>query len=424
MNSISNVVERQLCTGCGACAFVEPSRFEMEDATDVGRRPFLKNNAEEEGGVGLSVCPGVGLTHDFASKEMEINTDLRDAWGPVLEVWEGYATNGEIRHSGSSGGAATALALFALEEQNYSGVLHTGVSGDNPLINETKYSNTRRQLESTTGSRYSPSSPCDGLSNVLEQENLSVFIGKPCDVAAVHKVARLDKNVAAKVGIKIAFFCAGAPATRGTIDLLDKVGIPDSSKVSNLRYRGNGWPGLWTAKYKDGQGNPQKSQLTYAESWGFLQSYRQWRCYICPDHTGEFSDISVGDPWYQDTKSDVIGKSLIIARTEKGKKAVLAAEAAGYVTLIQNDPTLLPRSQPNLLKTRANLWPRLLVLKLLGAGVPKYIGFPSFKFWVSELTFKEKRKSILSTITRIFRKQLNKRLLIERSNKSIKKDLL
>ena len=35
-------------------------------------------------------------------------------WGPVLAAWEGWASDEEIRHRGSSGGAVTALADFAL----------------------------------------------------------------------------------------------------------------------------------------------------------------------------------------------------------------------------------------------------------------------------------------------------------------------
>jgi len=43
--TINDVCSRQLCTGGGACASVEPGRFRMGDAFGHGRRPFLVEGA-------------------------------------------------------------------------------------------------------------------------------------------------------------------------------------------------------------------------------------------------------------------------------------------------------------------------------------------------------------------------------------------
>lgn len=51
-------------------------------------------------------------------------------------------------------------------------------------------------------------------------------------------------------------------------------------------------------------------QMTYADSWAYLQRYRQWQRYICPDHTGEFADVAVGDPWYREVQAGEAGTSL------------------------------------------------------------------------------------------------------------------
>jgi coenzyme F420 hydrogenase subunit beta len=294
----------------------------------------------------------------------------------------------------------------------FAGVLHTNARKDVPYLNETVLSKSRAELDSATGSRYAPASPCDGLDKIVGENSPSVFIGKPCDVAAVYKAVKTDPALAEKVGLTIAFFCAGTPSTQGTLELLKEVGIEDPSKLKELRYRGNGWPGLWTAKYTDTAGSEKTQQLTYADSWGFLQKYRQWRCYICPDHTGEFADISVGDPWYREVEDGEAGKSLIVARTERGRNFILEAEKAGYIVLERNDPTLLPRSQPNILVSRGNVWPRLKVLRFFGAAVPTYSGFTFRKFWLQKLNLKEKRQSIVGTIVRVFRKNLRKRVEI------------
>ncbi|WP_288905169.1 Coenzyme F420 hydrogenase/dehydrogenase, beta subunit C-terminal domain [uncultured Sneathiella sp.] len=413
IKEITDVTSRQLCTGCGVCAFMEPERFQMGDALELGRRPFVRADAVAETGKALQSCPGTNLTHAFDKNAPGLKVELADGWGPVLDVWEGFSADEGIRKGGSSGGAATTLAVFGVERKGYAGALHIKARGDIPYLNETTLSRCREELAAATGSRYAPASPCDGLDLMLKEDAPSVFIGKPCDVAAVQKARKLDPELDKKIGVTIAFFCAGTPSTKGTLELLKREGVPDPANLKSLRFRGNGWPGMWTAVYNDNAGEEKSVEMTYADSWGFLQKYRQWRCYICPDHTGEFADIAVGDPWYRPIEEGEPGKSLIVARTEKGRQYILDAAAAGYITLENHDLSLFPRSQPNLLGSRGSVWARLHMLRLFGAAVPKYIGFKMARFWWSDLSLNEKRQSITGTILRIFRKRLNKRIDVE-----------
>jgi len=405
---IEDIVTRQLCTGCGACASVEPDRFRMGDALEYGRRPFLKEDAPAETGDALAVCPGASLEHTFDRTDPELVDELTDAWGPIYEVWEGHATDEDIRLAGSSGGAATALALYALERSGFGGVLHAAARQDRSYLNETVFSTHRSELLGRTGSRYAPASPCDSLDLIEGAEQPSVFIGKPCDVAAAQRARKLRPRLDEKLGLTIAFFCAGVPSTRGTLDLLRKVGVEDPERVTALRYRGNGWPGMWTAEWTDAGGKQRVGQMSYEDSWGFLQKYRQWRCYICPDHTGEFADIAVGDPWYRPVEDGEPGKSLILARTKRGRSFLHDAARDGYITLESREASLLPRSQPNLLGTRGSLWGRLITLRLFGAPAPRYRGFPMFRYWWSELKAAAKARSLFGTARRIFRKQLRR----------------
>ena len=413
IKSLNDVIEKQLCSGCGACSYVEPQRYYMADALEFGRRPFLRLNAATETGEGLAVCPGVSLAHakDLARDDNAIH-ELFDAWGPVYGVWEGFSVDEEIRFSGSSGGAASAIALYCLEKEGMAGVLHTAAREDVPYLNQTVMSTSREELLARTGSRYSPASPGEGLDLIEESESECVFIGKPCDVAGAQNARHIRPQLDKKLGLTIAFFCAGVPSLKGNFELLKNNGVANPEKIKQLRYRGKGWPGLWTVQYEDNDGLVQTKSMTYADSWGFLQSYRQWRCYICPDHTGEFADVAVGDPWYREVQDGEAGKSLIVARSKRGLQIIKAAESAGYLVLERNDPTLLPRSQPNLLSTRGALWARLKVLNFLGAAIPDYSGFAMFKFWFLELGLREKIQSVIGTAKRVFSKRLRHRITL------------
>lgn len=354
----------------------------------------------------VRVCPGVELSHTFDRGDPGLDRWLKAAWGPVRGVWEGYAADGGVRRGGSSGGAATALALHAIERGGMHGVLHTAADEARPYLNRTVMSRTREELAGRTGSRYAPASPCEGLGEIASAPGACVFIGKPCDVAGAMKARALIPGLAERLGLTIAFFCAGTPSTQGTLDLLKKVGVPEPERVKSLRYRGNGWPGRWTVRWDEG-GQEREASMSYEESWGFLQKYRQWRCYICPDHTGEFADVAVGDPWYRKVEEGEAGKSLIVARTARGLAAVKAAAADGYLVLERQDATLLPRSQPNLLRTRGRLWGQMAALRVMGVARPRYVGFKTFRFWLG-LPLSAKAQSTLGTVRRVREKGLGK----------------
>lgn len=416
IKTIQDVVEHQLCTGCGMCAYIEESRFDMCDTYRFGKRPFVIDGALAETGDALRICPGINLHRGNKNNYDDgIVHDLFDAWGPVFGVWEGYAKDDEIRSSASSGGAASSLALFCIENEVADGVIHTSSDEQKPYINRTVLSKSRADILKAAGSRYAPASPAEGLKYLRANDSKFVFIGKPCDVAAVKNGEKISQELIDRIPIRIAFFCAGVPSLEGNLEYLKKNGIESPDLLTELRYRGQGWPGLWKAE-SEGNSGPVTVTRTYAESWGYLQKFRQWRCYICPDHSGEFADISVGDPWYRDIEPGEPGKSLVIARSTRGLELIKSAEKAGYIILETKNNDLLPLSQPNLLITKGMIWARLKILKLFGVPVPKFKGFKLFKYWVSNLSVKEKLQSIYGTAKRIFTKKLHSRVRVEKYN--------
>lgn len=394
---VDEVVAWRLCLGCGACVATCPENsIELVDVVDQGMRPIVSSAKCRKCGGCVEVCPGIEISHGpFNSQTIP---ELRQAWGPVLEVWEGYATDPEIRCKGSSGGVATALALYCVEKEQASGVLHIGAKPEAPLQNVPIFSKSREELLMYTGSRYAPAAPCEKLMWIRENNSFCIFIGKPCDVVALHKSKAVDPKLNSNVGLAISIFCAGTPATKGTYSILDRLSVkPD--QVEELRYRGCGWPGMATVKIKGGNG--QIRQMSYEESWGsILSSYSQFRCRLCPDSTGEFADISCGDPWYREIKPDEQGWSLVLVRTELGKEILQKAIKAGYVKLEQVNPGIVPQSQKALLTRRRHLWGRLLMMDIMGIPVPCYTDFYLFRNWL-RLPALEKLRSLTGTFKRI-----------------------
>lgn len=404
LNDVHDVAERHLCSGCGVCAYLAPDSVQIVDTLANGRRPLRIVSIDGPGsddGAAIAACPGRAL--DQADYPAEHLAELGAAWGPVLEVWEGHATDPEIRFAGSSGGAATALSLHCVRSEGMYGVLHTAARDDVPYLNRTVLSRTREEMLAACGSRYAPASPCDGLDLVEAAPAPCVFVGKPCDVAGADRASRLRPGLSARLGLTVAFFCAGTPTTAGTLEAIRSLDVAPE-EVTSVRYRGNGWPGRFTVESEAGADR----SLSYADSWGeILQRHRQWRCLICPDHTGEFADISVGDPWYRPIVEGEHGSSLVLVRTERGRAVLRRALAAGALDLHRVSPDLLPRSQPNLLRTRGAVWGRVTTMRLLGLPVPRYRGLPMLGMWL-RLTAREKLTSTAGTARRITRRGLRR----------------
>lgn len=408
IENVKQVVSWQLCIGCGACVYACPAdAIRLVDLPNQGLRPTVDSSRCQKCGGCVKVCPGVEVCHQpFNSETIP---ELREAWGPVLTVWEGYAADPEIRFRGSSGGVVTALSLFCLEKEKASGVLHIGADSETPWQNVPAFSTSRQGLLALSGSRYSPAAPCERLDWIEQAESKCVFIGKPCDVAALRKAQLNNPTLASKVGLAVSLFCAGTPSTQGTKVLMRVLGV-ELDDVAELRYRGEGWPGRTTVELKGT--NSKQRNMSYEKAWGdILCRYGQRRCHLCPDGTGEFADISCGDAWYREPGPSKLGWSLILARTKRGKRILQKAVEDGYVTLSQVEPSVLPQSQKSLLGKRRKLWGRLLGLRMLAMPVPQFAGFSLLPNWHT-LPIGEKLKSVLSTLGRAtYRKFLNLREL-------------
>ena len=403
VQSIDGVVSRNLCTGCGLCAGKFPDAIRMVDDTINGRRPVVDKPSDPANVEALSVCAGIGAPLPPAKD------DIEQDWGPLLAAWEGWAADEDIRHRGSSGGAVTALALFALQQGQVSGVAHIAARNSDARLNKTVISRDREGLLRAAGSRYAQASPGEILPEVMAHDGPVAFVGKPCDVASLAKAGKADEKLAAQIGMTFAIFCAGAPNLHATNILLDRLEVPKNAKLTELRYRGEGWPGLMKARYIDAGGQSHESKgIPYAEGWGrILQVERRWRCRICDDHTGIYADISIGDPWHNPPEGDLDdGRSLIVAKTDRGRALVEAAIAAGAIVAEPCNRDIIYAAQPNLMDTNAAVWGRRLAMRLMLLDVPKGGGAARFSIWWRHLGTKAKLQSVAGTLKRIIRMKL------------------
>ncbi len=340
--TVERVLRGQLCTGCGLCASVSGGAIVM-DAASGYNRPVHKGPVDAEAERRIAgACPGVAVSPWAPAPNMH------PYWGPWLRTGVGWSADDDIRHRGSSGGAVTALAVHALTSGLVDRVVHVVADPANPTANLVTCSTTAAQVVDGAGSRYAASSPLAGIDALLSDGGAFAFVGKPCDVSALRRLARLDPRVDRHVPLALAFYCAGVPNQSGVRGILQAMDMAPE-EVAAFRYRGHGWPGNATAVARDGR----TAEMTYNESWGgYLAKEVQFRCKICPDAVGGSADIACADAWYGDEAGypsfeERDGRSLVMSRTARGEAFLGQAIAAGALAMEPLEVGEIDRMQPS-----------------------------------------------------------------------------
>lgn len=371
--TVRRVLRGELCTGCGLCASISEGAIRMAEQAPGYARPEATGAvmpAEAERKI-AETCPGARV-EPWTGKASVVDP----YWGPLRTVATGAATDPQTRYEGSSGGLVSALAIQALRAGLVDRVVHIGPDPEEPTRNRTITSRTPQEVIAGAGSRYTASSPLESiLAAVADGGGRMAFIGKPCDVSALRRLARDDAAVAEAVPVMLSFFCAGIPSHGGVGRILAQMGVSPED-VATFRFRGRGWPGMCAAETFDGR----LSELTYAESWGgHLSREVQFRCKICPDAVGGVADIACADAWYGDDDGypafeEAEGRSLVITRTDMGELLLQAALADKAIELEALDPSQIDRMQPGQTRRKRLVLSRKLALPLVFQPSPDMSG--------------------------------------------------
>jgi coenzyme F420 hydrogenase subunit beta len=185
---------------------------------------------------------------------------------------------------------------------------------------------------------------------LLDEGVTFALAAKPCDITAVRALGRIDPRVEKQIPYMITIFCGGLPSRHAALKIAKKHGVAEDD-ISVCRYRGHGWPGLFTIGRKS---DGKEFGTTYNETWSWpfnplgpnagISKYDiQWRCKVCPDAIGECADVSCPDGWLYNEKqgrfvSDECGdtnpgQNLVLVRTAKGEELVKGCQAAGKLEL-------------------------------------------------------------------------------------------
>lgn len=303
------IIDQDLCSLCGTCVGVCPVRtlsFDHLYETIYDSAGNCINCSKC-----LQCCPGGEFDYEamnqllFSKSGAEINYDI----GAFTEILRAQSTNSGILKSSSSGGVATEIGKYMLENCLVDYVI--GIVGDYPVYTAAAISSSS-ELKKTMQSKYLFIPTNEIISFVLQNKGRYLYIGLPCQIQGLRKACLKNKLLAERIELCVSIFCGFNMEREATELLIRKSKIPRDT-IKKIEYRA-------TRGDQTGFCIRGETQEFFLSKHGYTMLnafYARKRCWKCYDLTGEFSDISLGDAWEKKH-----GWSRIIVRTDKGKRLI------------------------------------------------------------------------------------------------------
>ena len=350
------VVKKGLCTLCGSCAGICPSNAVM--MTRDGPR---LTGACTGCGRCFNVCPGKGIDiRDFSTRFL--GGAGTEELGHFKNVYCAQSNMAEVRRRGSSGGVVTSLLTHLLKEKIVDGVATVTQDEANPMkITPTIITSEEGALRAA-GSKYIRV-PVNECASRLRSFDKLAFVCLPCQIHGLRKMQDFYDEYREKIYCIIGLFCGFNLLDAGTTFLVNKLGFRGKD-LSHFSYREGKPPGGFYLRDKNGrEGSIDKHAYTILNIM-----YSPWRCNLCNDFSAELADISVGDCW--ERSSDLGSWARVITRTERGEQIVKAAAERKIVTLLNDSPESILKTQSGLIRYKKRwLKSRAAVMGILGMRV-------------------------------------------------------
>lgn len=339
--TVTEVIDTDMCVGCGLCETATSGRVRMVMTPGGSLRPddpnaFTPGETEHI----LLACPGV-----VAAARADPSLPVDPIWGHHGTMCVAWATDPEVRYRSATGGVLTALGMHVVEEGRASFVLHVGPDPEHPMRSRWVLSETAASVLANAGSRYGPTAPMAGLHVALDRGEPFAMIGKPCDIGALHRWARMDPRVDELCVARLTLVCGGQSRLTKSLGVLEELGVAEA-RVTLFRYRGHGNPGATRIETADGCVH----EKSYLDLWEDEASWDlETRCKLCPDALGEAADVAAADIWPGGAPTgEDAGFNGIVVRSAAGEELVADAAAAGRLTLGEPiDPRYLDDTQPH-----------------------------------------------------------------------------
>ncbi|MBE9545576.1 MAG: Coenzyme F420 hydrogenase/dehydrogenase, beta subunit C-terminal domain [Proteobacteria bacterium] len=305
---MEDVHKRELCIGCGACVDLCPYFKNYK-----GKTSQLFSCTLEQGRC-FAYCPKAEVDlNELSLKIWRVDYD-GSPLGPYRRVLASRAGIQMERGAFQAGGTVSSLMAFALKNKLIDAAALTDRNG---LIPVARLVTDWKKVAGCASSKFMASPTLSALNmGVREGYNRLGVVGTPCQMTAVAQMRsnQLEKQEhSVPVVLSVGLFCNWSVDTRQLTDLLAQ-----RLKISEIRGMDIPPPpaGIMTLETDNGRVEVSLSEI---------KPLIPHTCYICPDMTAEFADISAG--MFEGRP----GWNTLIVRSQAGDEIVNQARQEGFI---------------------------------------------------------------------------------------------
>lgn len=338
---LADVLEKELCIGCGACVSLCPY-FKSYN----GKTAMVFPCTQEQGRC-FAYCPKVEVDLDAVSQSIFGAPYSMEPLGPATSVMMSRAGKKAAGDNYQCGGTVTALMTYAIAEKLCDAAVLTGREG---LDAVPAIVTDPGDVKNYASSKYTSAPTLSAFNHAVDKGYSRIgVVATPCQVLAL---AQMRSNPMGKkdftdpTALVVGLFCTWSLDFRafrrllaGRVDIneVKKFDIPPPPADVMI---------IYTSK--------DTIEIPLAEIRATVPN----SCDYCFDMTSEFSDISVG------VVEGMDAMNTLIIRTDRGRAAVDGAVKAGYLEVED-----MPAENLERLKTAAGNKKMRALKKGLGEGM-------------------------------------------------------
>lgn len=325
---ISQVVDNDLCIGCGLCTYACDSNALSMDWNNEGFLvPTLSSHCDDDATC-ISVCPFNPNPEKVVKDEASIaniflnqNTSIDPKLGRVINTYAGYSK--KYRNTSSSGGIAT-YVFDKLLNQNIVDHIFCVSEGQDAHYDYTVISSPK-DLTSSSKTKYYPVTLASVLDELNHLDGKVAIVGVACFVKAIRLAQYHDPSLKEKIPFIIGIICGGVKSKFYTEYLASKAGS-ESNHIKHPEYRIKD-PDSVALDYSFGcvdlndRHHKRIKMREVGDMWG-TGLFKANACDFCEDVATELADISLGDAWIEPYKNDGKGTSIVITRSPLAEQLI------------------------------------------------------------------------------------------------------